>query len=153
MAATDVEIRAGKQRGRPFVKGQSGNPDGRPMGARHKATLAAEALLDGEAERLTRKAIEKAIEGDTVALRLCLERIVPPRKDRPVSFAMSKMESASDAATAMSAIMAAVASGEVTPREAAEIANLVEIFVRTLEANEVERRLLALEERTRAKDD
>src|SRR5712671_6859221 len=49
---------AGKQRGRPFLRGESGNPAGRPMGARHKATVAAEALLDGEAEALTRKAVE-----------------------------------------------------------------------------------------------
>jgi hypothetical protein len=84
--------------------------------------------------------------GDTIALRLCLERILPARRDRPVSFAMSTIESASDAATALSAVMAAVASGEVTPREAAEIASLVEIFVRTLETHEFERRLLALGE-------
>jgi hypothetical protein len=131
---------ATKTRGRPFQPGNAG----KPKGERHKATLAAEALRDGEAEALTRKAVELAKAGDTGALRLCLERILPARKDRPVSFAMSTIESASDAATALSAVMAAVASGEVTPREAAEIASLVEIFVRTLETNEFERRLLAL---------
>lgn len=51
-----------------------GNP-GKPRGARHKATQAALALLDGEAATLTRKAVEMALEGDTTALRLCLERI------------------------------------------------------------------------------
>jgi hypothetical protein len=70
----------------PFSKGQSGNPGGRPLGARHKATLAAEALLDGEAEGLTRKAIEAALGGDMPALRICLDRILPPRKERPVRF-------------------------------------------------------------------
>src|SRR5215475_9848913 len=69
--------------GRRFRPGVSGNPAGRPKGARNKSTLAAEALLDGEAEALTRKAVEMALGGDTVALRLCLERLVPPRKDRP----------------------------------------------------------------------
>jgi hypothetical protein len=58
-----------------FKPGQSGNPSGRPHGSRNKATLALEALLDGEGEAITRKAIEKALEGDTAALRLCLERI------------------------------------------------------------------------------
>jgi hypothetical protein len=81
-----------------------------------------------------------------------LERILPARKDRPVSFAMSTIESASDAAVALSAVTAAVASGEVTPREATEIANLVEIFVRTLEANDFERRLLALGEPVSAEE-
>ena len=61
---------------------------GRPPGARHAATLAAEALLDGEAEALTRKAVEMALEGDPVALRLCMERVLSPRRDRPVRFAL-----------------------------------------------------------------
>ena len=69
-----------KQRG-GFQPGQSGNPAGKPKGARNKTTLAVEALLDGEAEALTRKAIERALEGDSVALRLCLERI-PSRPAR-----------------------------------------------------------------------
>ncbi len=51
---------------------------GKPKGARHRATLAALELLDGEAEALTRKAVELALEGDTTALRLCLERMAPP---------------------------------------------------------------------------
>ena len=59
-------------RGRPFAPGQSGNPNGRPKGARNKATIAAEALLDGDAEAITRKIVEKALDGDMIALRLCL---------------------------------------------------------------------------------
>ena len=66
-----------------FKPGQSGNPKGKPKGARHKATLAALELLDGEAEALTRKAVDLALEGDTTALRLCLERIAPPARMRP----------------------------------------------------------------------
>lgn len=66
-----------RQRGRPFPKGVSGNPAGRKAGTRNRATMAAEALLDGEAEALTRKAVELALQGDTVALRLCLERLCP----------------------------------------------------------------------------
>jgi Family of unknown function (DUF5681) len=65
-----------------FSKGQSGNPAGKPPGARHRATMAAEALLDGEVQALTRKAIERALEGDGVALRLCLERCRRGRADR-----------------------------------------------------------------------
>ena len=89
MGARTLEKTDTKQ-GARFRKGQSGNPSGRPRGARNKTTLAVEALLDGEAEVLTRKAIERAKDGDSVALRLCLERILPPRKDRPVSFALPK---------------------------------------------------------------
>ena len=68
---------AGQQRGRPFPKGESGNPLGRPLGSRHRVTLALDALLDGEPEKITRKAVEMAPAGDGVALRLCLDRIAP----------------------------------------------------------------------------
>src|SRR5580704_6937267 len=86
--AAVAENTAGKQRGTPFKAGRSGNPAGKPKGSRNAATLAMEALLDGESEALTRKAIELAKGGDMAALRLCLDRILPPRKDRPVSFAL-----------------------------------------------------------------
>ena len=78
--------------GRLFQKGRSGNPAGRRPGSRNRATLAAEALLEGEAQALTRKAIELALEGDTTALRLCLERIVPQRKSRVVAFVIPTNE-------------------------------------------------------------
>jgi hypothetical protein len=69
-----VENTAPIQRGRPFEPGQSGNPKGRPKGARNNATILAEALLDGEANAITRKLIETPLRGDTTALRLCLDR-------------------------------------------------------------------------------
>jgi hypothetical protein len=97
------------QRGKPFEKGQSGNPAGKPRGARHKATLAAEALLDGEVERLTRKAIERALEGDGVALRLCLERLIPPRRDRPIRLDLPPIPDAAGVAAAQQAVVQAVA--------------------------------------------
>src|SRR5262245_61104396 len=81
-----------KQRGRPFKPGKSGNPLGRPKGARNKTTLAVEALLDEEGAALTRKAVEKALEGDITALRFCLDRVLPPRRDRPVAFDLPKIE-------------------------------------------------------------
>src|SRR5215831_16128593 len=130
---------AGNQRGRPFMKGQSGNPAGRPKGARHRATLAAEALLDGEAEALTRKAIELALGGDPIALRLCLDRILPPRRERPLRFALPELRSAADAAPAIAAILAAVASGSTCVTEAGELAKLVDTFIRAAEATEKSR--------------
>lgn len=130
-----------------FTPGQSGNPAGKPPGSRHKATLAAEALLDGEAVGLTRKAVEMALAGDGPALRICLERILPARKDRPVSFALPDMKTAADAVGAMGAVANAVAGGELTPGEAAEFAKLIEVFTKTLETFEFEARLRKLEGR------
>lgn len=124
-----------------------GNP-GKPRGARHKATVAALALLDGEADRLTRKAVEVALTGDVTALRLCLERIASPRKDAPVTFALPPMRTAGDAAKAAGAVLEAVAEGELTPTEGAHIMGLVDAYRRTLEAAEFEARLAALEARS-----
>jgi Family of unknown function (DUF5681) len=131
-----------------FQPGQSGNPDGRPKGSRNKTTIAVQELLDGEAEALTRKAIELAKAGDLTALRICLDRIVPPRKDRPVAFKLPKLESASDAVSAAAAIVQAVATGELTPSEASELGRLVEAFTRAVEMYEFEERLAHLEQRT-----
>jgi hypothetical protein len=121
-----------------------GNP-GKPAGARHKATQAALALLDGEAGALTRKAVEMALEGDTTALRLCLERIAPPRRDAPVQFTLPRMETARDAARAAGAVLEAVAAGELTPTEGAHLMGLVEAYRRALETTELEARVAALE--------
>ncbi|MFY9833552.1 MAG: hypothetical protein WAK66_12675, partial [Methylocystis sp.] len=117
-------------------------------GLHHKATLAAEALLDGEAQALTRKCIEMAKVGDTMALRLCLERIIPPRRDRPLSFLLPVITSADDAAKLMASILSAVATGDVTPSEASDVARLVEAFTKVLETAEFERRLDVLESKS-----
>ena len=122
----------------------AGNP-GRPPGARHKATRAALALLEGEAEGLTRRAVELALDGDTTALRLCLERIAPAKKDAPVQFDLPPMQSAADAAKAAGAVLDAVAMGDLTPTEGAHIMGLVETYRRTLETTELESRVAALE--------
>ncbi len=100
-------------RGRPFPKGRSGNPGGRRLGSRNKPTLAAQKLLAGEAEALTRRAVEAAFAGDPTAMRLCLERVLP--RDRAVEFALPPIESAADIAGAMGAVTAALAGGLITP--------------------------------------
>ena len=134
-------------------KGQSGNPCGKPRGARHRATIAAEALLDGEAAALTRKAIERALEGDGTALRLCLERILPARKDRPVRIDLPSLESASDATAALAMVAAKVAEGEVTPDEGASVNAVIGGFIRAHEITTLEARLQALEDRLGEKGD
>jgi hypothetical protein len=120
---------------------------GKPRGTRHKATQAVLALLEGEGEALTRKAIEMAMAGDGVALRLCLDRIAPPRKDGPVTFSLPRMTNVQDAAQAARAVLEAVSVGELTPIEAVQIMGLVDSYRRTLEITELEARLAALEGR------
>src|SRR5947209_5046227 len=101
MDAMTAERTASKQRGRPFPKGRSGNPCGRPPGARNAATVLAEHLLDDEAAVLIRKAIQKAKQGNLPALRMCLDRILPSRRDRPVLFKLPSLASAGDAIRAI----------------------------------------------------
>lgn len=129
------------------------NPDGtfshgnsgKPKGARHKVTRAIEELLEGQSETITQKAVDLALDGDTTALRLCLERIAPPRKDAPVFFDLSPMESASDAVEAAQKVLQAVSGGEITPLEGAAVMGLIEQYRRTLETSELETRITALE--------
>jgi hypothetical protein len=129
-----------------FKPGQSGNPGGRPKGALNKATLASQALLEGEAETLTRKVVELAKEGNPVALRLCLERLLPPRKDRPITFALPKLEGAEDLPRALKAIVEAVAQGEITPGEGQTLTTLLDAYRKGLETTDLEARVTALEE-------
>jgi hypothetical protein len=115
-------------------RSRKANPAIRPASPRARATLAAEALLDGEAETLTRKAIDLALAGDPIALRLCLDRILPPRRERPLRFALPELRTAEDAGAAMAAILTAVASGNTCLAEAGELAKLVDAFIRAAEA-------------------
>jgi hypothetical protein len=128
-------------RGRPF---QPGNP-GRPKGSRHKTTQAMQALLDGEAAALTRRAIEMALNGDAVALRLCLDRLLPAQRERPIAVELPALAGPKDAVAASAALLGAVAAGEVTPGEAREVGRLLELHLKAVELHEIEARLTALE--------
>ena len=130
-------------RGRPFEKGRSGNPGGRRAGSRNRAKLAAAALLADESEALTRKAVEMALAGDPTAMRLCMERVLPPCRERTVKFSLPAIEGAltresrglspRDVSLAMNAVTSALAQGEITPGEAETIAGVVDTFVRAIE--------------------
>jgi hypothetical protein len=128
-----------------FTKGQSGNPSGKPKGCRNATTIMFDELLKNSAKDLIEKAIEMAKDGDGPALRLCIDRLAPPRKDRPVWFDLPEMKEAKDAVKASAAIVAAVANGDLTPMEASELGKLVDSYARTLQAVEFEERLSKLE--------
>ncbi|MDA9396409.1 hypothetical protein WN73_38520 [Bradyrhizobium sp. CCBAU 45394] len=134
-----------KGRSTRFKPGQSGNPAGKPKGTRNATTVALETLLDGQAQALTQKAIDLALAGDLPALRICLDRIMPPRKDRPVTFELPPINSAQDAAKVSSAVLAAVSAGELTPSEAGEISKLIDTWVKAYETAELTERLERLE--------
>lgn len=107
--------------------------------------MAIEALLEGQHEALTQAAINKALEGDTTALRLCLDRLAPPRKDAPISFDLPTIKTVADAVEASSSLLAAVAGGEVTPDEAGRVMALLTAHKVLVETGDMEARLMALE--------
>jgi hypothetical protein len=104
-----------------------------------------DALLAGEAEALTRLAITRALGGDMVALRLCMDRIAPPLKDRPVTLRLPPVRTASDHAPAIAAALAAMAEGELTPSEAQAFVGLIDQHRKSIELGELESRIAALE--------
>ena len=130
-----------------FSKGTSGNPSGRPPGSRNHATLLMESLLEGEAEQLTRKAIELALAGDITALRLCLERLIPPRKDRPIHLLLPPIENVQQISLAMARVAAAIGEGEITPTEGEVVSNILLAHKTVLVTADLERRMDEFERR------
>jgi hypothetical protein len=102
-------------------------------------------LLEGEAEALTRKAIDMAMDGDVVALRLCLERAAPLRKGRPVVIDLPPIETAKDVVGAVGAIVGAVGEGTLTPEEGQTLASILDAHRRAIETQELETRIVAIE--------
>lgn len=128
-----------------FQKGLSGNPRGREPGSRNRATLAMQALLDGEAEALTRKCVELALDGDTTALKLAMDRLLPPRRTRTIELPLPALKSSADVSKALATTIGAVASGSITPDEASAIAGLLEAKRKVIETEDLEARIGALE--------
>jgi len=128
-----------------WKKGQSGNPGGKKPGTRHRITLLAEKLLDKDAKDLVKKCIEMAKEGDGPSMRICMDRILPPRKDRPVNIALPLIESLTDATRAMAFIANAVSVGEITPSEGQVLSVIIENYRKIVETTELEKRIIALE--------
>ena len=117
-------------RGRPFEPGQSGNPKGRPKGSRNAVTLLAETLLDGEAEAIIRKLVEEALSGSPSAMRLALERMLPPKRHRATTIEFEgDINTPADAARASGAVLSACAKGDISGEEANQIMSVIEKLV------------------------
>ena len=128
-----------------FAPGNRAGFAGKPPGTRHRVTLAVEALLEGQHAALTQKAIDKALEGDTVALRLCLDRIAPARRDAPIAIALPGVSTAADAVAAGTVVMAALSAGDVTPDEAGRIMAILSAQKTLIETCDLAVRIAELE--------
>lgn len=137
---------------RPAVsEGPIRQPGRAAAGARNRATLLAEALLEGEGSGLTRRAVEVGLEGNPYVLRAWLDRLIPPRRERAVQFDLPPIDSPADLAPAMGAVMAALAAGEVTPGEAERITNAALAWMRAIENSDLAVQLQKLRERDEQK--
>ena len=143
---TPPPANAGRKHDGRFAPGVSGNPRGKFKGARHRVTQAVEALLEGEAETLTRKAVELALAGDLTALRMCLDRVAPVRRDRLVTFKIPEITGVGDHPKALIAVINAVSNGDLTPGEAQAFSAVLAGHRKVVETVDIEARLTALEE-------
>jgi hypothetical protein len=121
--------------GTRFRRGRSGNPAGRPKGSFRAGMRVAARLLDDEAEALAHKAIEMALDGDPVAVRFCLGRILGNRCGQPVELDLPAIAAPADLGPAVGAVAAAVGEGRLTPEEAMHLAQMLDGFPRILAAS------------------
>lgn len=149
MPAENAAQKQRKAPGRPFKKGQSGNPAGKAPGTRNKATRAVQTLLDGEAEALTRKCVEMALEGDSVALRICMDRLCPPARERALDADAIKLPSGIDAKNAgqvFGEIFRAVAGGRIVPGEGDMLVKMLRTYLEAFEYQQLAERIDELEQ-------
>ncbi len=128
-----------------FKRGQSGNPRGKPKGARNKSTLAAEKLLEGSLDRICRRIEEEAINGNMQAAKMVLERFLPPRKDRLIRLNLPEIKTYEDVLSASMLIISAICKGEISPSEGEALSRTIDLHSKILEANQHECRLQTLE--------
>ncbi|MGI4765044.1 MAG: DUF5681 domain-containing protein [Janthinobacterium lividum] len=142
---TEALADAPRRPGKPFQKGQSGNPAGRRPGARSLLAELSQHRLNAEADAIVTAIITAAKAGDPTAMRLCAERLLPVRRGAPVVIDLPAIKVAADVPAAIAAVVAAVGSGDVSPEEGAAIAEVIEANRRAIETTDLESRLAALE--------
>jgi hypothetical protein len=135
-------------RGRPFLPGNKLG-QGRPRGSRNKATLALQDMLGQHAEALVKKCVVMAMQGDTTAMRLCIERLLAPRKQSPVKFKLPPVSTMAELAQAQITMLETLSRGQLTPAEAETIGSLFENRRRMMETEDLAARVQALEQRDR----
>jgi hypothetical protein len=116
----------------PFQPGQSGNPAGRPPGARNKVNRSMEPVFQANGEAIIERLVEHAKAANPVALRLCVDRLVPLGKHRQVGFQLPPMEKGDDVRAAIATIHAALGDGDISSGEAADLLRVADISARML---------------------
>jgi hypothetical protein len=131
-------------RGKPFEPGNKLGR-GRPRGSRNKTTVMAQELLDSFAEPLVKKCLHQALQGDIKAMQICMDRVLPARRDLPVKIGKFPIHTAADVSRASETVIEKVAAGQITPIQGKVFADLIEGRRRTIETQDIDARLQALE--------
>ena len=131
-----------------FKPGQSGNPNGKPKGAKDKRTEL-RGLLQPHAKELVNKVVEKALEGDTTALRLCLDRLIPPYRAGNISVVLDEIEGT--LTEKGEKIISAMGSGEITPSDTASMLSALAAQSRIVEVDDIAKRVSELEKQNESK--
>jgi Family of unknown function (DUF5681) len=128
-----------------FKRGQSGNPKGKPKGARNKSTLAAEKLLEGSLDKICQRIEEEALNGNMQAAKMILDRVLPCRKDRVIQIDLPQIKTHEDVLSVIGCIVDAVGNGEISPSEGESLSRTIDLYSKTLEVHHLEVRLRAIE--------
>ena len=134
-----------KPRPQTWKKGQSGNPRGKPIGARNKATALAMKILESGAADIVEMIVNAAKGGDLTAAKMVLDRLAPPVRERAISMTLPDTSTAAGISAAQGAILASVAAGELLPAEATALTGIVESRRRAVETVDLEQRIAELE--------
>jgi hypothetical protein len=116
----------------------------RPVGSRNKATLALEQLLRGQGEALMQKLIKSALKSDPTAMRLCMERVYPVRREQPVKLQLPQIHTAGDVTAAFRAVLQAMAQGDITTSQAESVTRLLEFGRKSIETEELARSVVEM---------
>jgi hypothetical protein len=130
-----------------WKKGESGNLKGKPKGATHRATRLAITLFEGDAEEIVAAVINKAKDGDMVAARIVIERLLPPAKERPIQIALPDTSTTEGIGAAQDTILAAVSRGDLLPGEGDALMSMIDARRKAIETHNFEQRIAALEQK------
>jgi hypothetical protein len=130
--------------GKPFEPGNSFGK-GRPKGSRNRSTAAALALLHEHSEALIKKCIAEALKGNMIAMRLCIERILPVLQESAVNFKVGATDTCAEVGQVQDSILKEVSKGRIVPKQGAIVVNILEGKRRTIENQKLEERVSVLE--------
>jgi hypothetical protein len=138
-----------KQASTRFKPGQSGNPAGRPRGARNKASMLAQKLMENQTEAVVQTVIDAALTGDMQACKLIVERLLPPAKERAIQadLKLPATITTENAPLVFAAILKATASGGLCPGEGETLQRMMQMYLTAVEYTTLTRRIEELEAR------